>query len=157
MLPNNSKNFCFDANIIIKILTKEPDSSIAVSLLNFSIENNIKIIQPNYSKIEVYSVLTNKLKTNQLTNKRTNHIIDLFNDFEFDYIIEDEYLLKKAINLTMKYKLNSIYDTLYLSHAINNNLIFITADINFYKTVYSEFKNVIYPLHYFDKIISIVI
>ncbi len=69
---------CLDASIIIKLLTYEKDSDQAASFFQRLKQHKIKIIEPSFLRIEVYSVLRKKAYLQELSIQKARKALDLF-------------------------------------------------------------------------------
>ena len=124
---------CLDASIVAKFLFKEKDSPQAALLFERLFEKDFRIIEPNFLRVEVYSVARKKAFFEKITERQVKTALALFEELGFDYFKEDNELLNSAYQLAHKLKQPVIYDCLYLALAKREEAIFITADLKFLK------------------------
>ena len=74
----NKKKYCFDANIIIKLVIEEDYSDKAKHLFAQIIKDNKTIVSPSFGKVETFSVLRKKLFFKKLNQaKLTKNLLKL--------------------------------------------------------------------------------
>lgn len=132
---------CLDASLVIKLLTKEKDSNRTALLFEDFFTQNTLIIEPNFLKIEAYSVLRKKAYLGKISERQAKLALFLFERLDFNYINEDEKLLISSYQLAKKLNQPVIYDCLYLALAKQEKATFVTADLRFLKNAASVYLN----------------
>lgn len=140
MVDKKDLKFCLDANVIIKFFIREKDSDQAAQLLEKIFKEKIKIIEPSFSKVEIYSVLRKKSYLKELTKLQSKTALNFFEKLKLDYILEDKKILEDSLKLAERLKETVIYDCLYLALAQSKKAIFITADKRFFDKAKSVYK-----------------
>ncbi len=112
-----------DASVLVKWFAEEVDVDKAIKLRDQHINKEIEILMPEFSFLEISNALYNK-KKNEKEIFQAN--TDMFN-LQLDIVHLTEELMKKAINLSITYKV-TIYDALYAAIAQFHGAPFITAD-----------------------------
>ena len=135
------RKICLDASIVIKLLVKEKDSNGVFSLLRRIDERKLLIIEPEFLKIEVYSVLRKKFYLKEFSLKQANTSLKFFWRLNFRYFLKDKQLLNMAYKLADELGQPTIYDSLYLALAKKERAVFITADVKFLKKAEKVYKD----------------
>ena len=123
-----------DASISIKWFLDEEYSEESLKLL----EKEISLIVPELFFIEVYNILTKKVRRKEISIEEATTIKDTITKISFETFSNGS-LLESAFelsNVTNK----SIYDCIYLSLAVLKKGIMITADEKFYNSL-MNYKN----------------
>ncbi|MBU1088934.1 type II toxin-antitoxin system VapC family toxin [Patescibacteria group bacterium] len=135
----NKKKYCFDANIIIKLIIEEDYSDKAKHLFVQIIKDEKTIISPSFAKVEIFSVLRKKIFFKKLNQAKLAKNLLKLPKLKINYISENWKLLDLAMELAKKLKETVVYDCIYLALAQQQKAIFVTADKKFFnkaKTVY---------------------
>lgn len=140
-MPKVLSAVVLDASVIAKLLIKEEDSSKAAALFNYLYCEEKLIAEPNFLKIEIYSLARKKLTFKEINQPQAKKALTLFKKLNFNYFQADPHLLDSSFKLAEKLDQPVIYDCLYLALAKIKKADFITADIKFLKkakVIYSK-------------------
>ena len=134
-------NVCLDASVVIKLLIREKDSDTSAYLFERLVQQNSKIFEPTFLKVEVYSTLRKKSYLKQLPGRIIRTSLKFFEELPLDYKLEDKSLLDNSLKLAERLSMPVIYDCLYLALAQQEKATFITADERFVKKAKRIYKN----------------
>lgn len=126
--------YCLDTSVVIKILTHEDGSDIAINLLENILKNQSIIIQPHFFEYEIYATLLKKYHFKYITRTELNKSLEFFKKLPIEYY-DYKLLIPEALTLSLKLKLPTIYDSTFAVVAINNKAKFVTADTRFYTVI----------------------
>jgi predicted nucleic acid-binding protein len=119
------KQVCLDANIWIKVLTEEPDSTLATELVVRLFKERTEIIAPAIMKMEVGSILRKKWSRQLLSQHDLNELWHQFLTLPIVYI-EHRQMYDLAWSIADTNRLVHLYDAVYI--AISDGIEFWTAD-----------------------------
>ena len=118
-----------DANIAIKWVLKEEDSSTALALLNEWNKNKITMLAPFLFTYEVTNVLYQNMRKGKITlNQAKRALVEVLSlgvELEF---FEHSALSKRALELAHQFNLPATYDPHYLALAERESCECWTAD-----------------------------
>lgn len=134
-------NICLDTSLIIKFLTKEPDSDVVDELFRHWLNEEDRLLTPQFTKYETYSVLRKKNFLKEITDEQLDQAIKDFLSLNID-LIADLPLLPKAISWSQRLNLPTIYDCIYLCAAEIENAFFWTCDKKFLNAARKEFPKI---------------
>lgn len=140
MVDKRFTKVCLDANIILKLLTEEKESDLVTKIFRRFIRDKLTIIEPNFSKIEIYSIVRKKVSLGQIPESKVSKILRLFNKLNFEYRVEDKKILNKAYKQAERLKERVVYDSTYLKLARLEKAAFITSDKRFLKKAKKVYK-----------------
>lgn len=130
------KSYTIDASIAGKWFFPEKHSEQASSIL----ETECHCGAPDLIFAEFTSLVSKKIKLNQISLEDARLVLDKFCTFPIS-IFEIHSLIKPAFEISQALKL-TIYDCLYVAHAIKTKSLLITADNYLFKAVHaSPFKD----------------
>ncbi len=112
-----------DASIIVKWFANEDGSDKAIKLRDQHISEELTLIVPEFVFLEVLNALKYKKVKKEYLEKASKDFLD----FQLEVVHLDEFLLKKAIGISIEYDL-SIYDSVYASLAQIHGTQLITED-----------------------------
>jgi predicted nucleic acid-binding protein len=115
-----------DASVVTKLVLREPDSDIALSLLGRPKAN---FIAPSLLQIEVACVIGKYLRRGLIDQAKSIESFEALMSIPLSYI-DNGHLLRTAFNLASTTS-SSIYDCLYLAAAVEHDATLITADTRF--------------------------
>jgi predicted nucleic acid-binding protein len=112
-----------DASVALKWVLVEPDSDLAVALLDQD------LIAPAFWLIEAANALWRRGQQGQITaDQVTDRIVELRNAPVSSPVVDDDLLAAASLALELGHP---IYDCLYLAMAIRENAVVVTADRRF--------------------------
>mgnify|MGYP001607985802 CR=1 FL=1 len=112
-----------DASIVVKWFQKEEHREEAIELRNEHINEQIIIIVPEIIFLEVLNALRYKGGSKEELEEANNLLWDI--QFQIEYM--NQFLLKKAIDLTVQYDL-TLYDAIYAALSQIHGCPLITED-----------------------------
>ena len=125
--------YVLDASFILKLLSKETDSERVYKYFTKLNYTTAEIYEPDFLKIEVYSVMQKKYIFKHISSKDRDKSITVFRDLlRFKYVQEENDLLDTALHISHSLKLITIYDTIYLALAELIGGTLVTCDREFY-------------------------
>lgn len=125
---SESRGESLNASLIIKCLTHEPESSKAIAWLESY--GSEEMVAPWFLSAEVVSVLCRKVWRKELTQKEAHEALALL-DFLHIRLVSDLALVNRALELAIELEQLSVYDTMYLAVAEQENCHMWTADKKF--------------------------
>jgi predicted nucleic acid-binding protein len=130
------KSYTIDASIAGKWYFPEQHSEKASSIL----KTECHCGSPDLILAEFTSIVSKKIKLNQISLEDARIVLDKF--FAFPLSIHETHLLiRPAFEISHALKL-TIYDCLYVAHAIKTNSLLLTADSYLFKAIHaSPFKD----------------
>lgn len=117
-----------DASVIVKEFSEEIDADRTVELIRAHINNEMRVIVPDFLFIEVLNAFRLKLK-DETAIKKINSDLE---GFQFEVQRTTKSILDKSIDIALKYNI-TIYDALYVSIAQFHGCPLITADKELFK------------------------
>lgn len=122
---------CLDANIIIKLLLFEADSSLAESLWSACLDRTVMTVAPLILPFEILSVIRRRVHRGLLSPAKAEAARTLALELPITYV-HDVRLLARAYELATEFNQPTIYDASYLAVAETFACDFWTADEPFY-------------------------
>lgn len=111
-----------DTSVVLKLLFREPDSEIAVHLM----ERERVFYAPKYLRIEILSNVTKKIRTGHITIQEGRKRIGNFNQLNFNYELFEN-IEQLAFELSAQYPI-TFYDSLFISLAFEHDVLLYTFD-----------------------------
>jgi len=138
--------FCLDTSLIVKVLINEPGSETVEALFRRWFEEDHRLITPQFTLCEIYSVLRKKNFQKSITEAEADCAL---RDYELLGIelLPDMPLLKRAFWWAKKLNLPVIYDSLVLAAAEKEEAVLWTCDKKFFDKAKPEFARIEYPLN----------
>lgn len=130
----DQQQVCIDSNIIVRTLVPGPNSEIASSLLEYSIQQDLNIIAPAQLIFEVSSAIRYYTYQEELTKNEGKEKIQAFLELDIQYSRSKE-MIKRAWSFAEKYDQPNIYDSAYLALSERRGCDFWTGDQAFYNAV----------------------
>lgn len=128
-----SQSIIPDTSFIISLLTPESNTPLAKQIF-INLQNHpVNFIAPNYLQIEFFTVIRKKVHFKTLSSSNAKEIIQVFNNLPIKYIPQNQKALYLAFDLAQNLHQPTIYDTLFLSLAIEKQATYITNDKKFAK------------------------
>lgn len=121
------KKFVIDASIAVKWYIPEHSSESTLLYLDLYKQNQALLIAPDLIIAEVGNVIWKKVTLQEITAEEARQISDLFANFCPIKLFSGNKLLPTAMELSLNLNL-TIYDSLYLSLAVSEEAIMVTAD-----------------------------
>ncbi len=134
------KTVIVDANIAIKWVLNEEDSSTALALLNDWNKNGIMMLAPFLFTYEVTNVLYQNMRKGKINLDQAKRalieVLSLGIELEF---FDHSALSKRALELAHRFNLPATYDPHYLALAERESCECWTADARFLTAVKDQF------------------
>jgi len=130
-----------DANVFLKLITLESDSKLVEDLFITIFEKGVPVLEPNFVRVEIYSVVRRKVYFKELTYAQAEESLSIFRQMGNKYYRSSGKFLDLAYDLSFELNQPVIYDTLYLSLAILKNAYFVTQDLKFLKLSRKYYKD----------------
>lgn len=131
-------NLVIDSNVFFKIIANEPDSLQAENLLNWCLDNSVKLYAPKLFEYEIASITQKAVRENRF-DKTINEsllVVDIYKESLLSVIEPNKDIWLKAEEISnfghIKSGFPSIYDSIYHAMAIKMNCVFLTADRRHY-------------------------
>lgn len=118
---------CIDASVVVKLLTWEPGSELAYSLVGQNTERELRIVAPELLRYEVANALWQKVRRGSLNRAAGNRALRELRIHAIQYLSSDN-LLDEAWRIAERLALPSTYDAQYLAVAENQGCPLWTAD-----------------------------
>lgn len=123
--------YIIDASTTLKWIFDDEDSvDMARKLLLDYLSGKIVLIAPSLWLIEVANAVKSAVLSGRITSQKGSILLNLLLQAKPKIISLDGYV-KDAFKLACKYKI-SVYDSLYVTVALENKIQFITADKKLY-------------------------
>jgi predicted nucleic acid-binding protein len=126
---------CIDAGLMVKLVSREPDSDLVDSLFAVWREQHVRMVAPCFFAAEVDSVLRQKV---MLRGELTEHQADTCFAAACRVPVEPVSVAgqrERAWNMSMEFGMRHVYDAVYLALAELLDCDFWTADAQLYRTV----------------------
>lgn len=130
-----------DASIALKWVLPEPDSSVAVALLDQWLTNNVRVIAPSWFAGEVANILYRRARRGTFTIEDAHRALTgVLNVVEcMPELPAEAHRATDVANATAR---AATYDAMYLAIAIAMNSEYWTADEIFYNATKHEYPQV---------------
>lgn len=135
-----SKTVVVDANIVLKWVLDEDDSSNAIALLAEWKRDKITVIAPSLLIYEASNILHREMRAKKISNDTTQSGINMILRTVVLVSSNEPTLYLRAIALSERFGLPAAYDTQYLSLAEREECELWTADTKMRRAVQSEFE-----------------
>jgi predicted nucleic acid-binding protein len=118
-----------DTSIVLKWVLDEPDSTTALALLNWWINEGTVIRAPALLTYEVANALFQRVRKGEMTAGKARQALEdvLLPELELNFLEYSE-LSKRAITLAQQFNLPATYDAHYLALAEHEKCEYWTAD-----------------------------
>src|SRR5258706_15388570 len=127
----------FDASVLTKLFLREKDSNEVKELIENFYKENYLILEPVFLKTEIYSILAGKLLRTEINQNDFEEALYIFLNLDIQYF-DDSNLLDKSLKIAVNTKLPTIYDSIYLTLALEQNALLITADQKFINSLNAD-------------------
>lgn len=119
----------FDASVVVKMLTEEPLSALAASVIAAEEER----LAPDFLRFEIASALSKKARYAGLPQAMIDRALAALPGV-IDELVSAERLISSAMALSIELR-HALYDCLYLALAEMRDCMVVTADDKFAKVV----------------------
>lgn len=141
------KKYIVDASTTLKwIFDNEDDVEIARKLLSDYLSDRIVLIVPSLWLVETANAIKSSVLSKRITKRKGKQLLKLLLEAKPRIVPFDSYIETAFIN-AIKYKI-SVYDSIYLTISLENNISFITADKKLFLQI-KDIKGKILLLEYF--------
>ena len=123
------RRFVVDASVAVKWFVPEIHSAPAARLL----DPDVVLLAPDLITAEFGNTVWKKVRRAEITRDEAGEIVRAFGELPLD-IHRSAVLLPAAFQLAVEFD-RSIYDSLYLSLAVAQKCILVTADAKFHSVV----------------------
>ena len=110
-----SDHVCLDSSVLIKVLTLEEESELAVQLLERIFENNQVVVLPSFAWAEIGNVLRQKVAKKEINSYEAEAAWRNFCNLRFSIYAEAEDLWNQAWSISVAENLSTLYDAAYLA------------------------------------------
>jgi predicted nucleic acid-binding protein len=125
------KKYIVDASTCLKwIFDDEENVDYARRLLSDYLSEKILLVAPSLWLVEVSNAIKSAVLSKRITTQKGKELLSLIMEAK-PKIISFEGYIESAFDNACKYHI-SVYDSLYLTIALENNIRFITADIKLF-------------------------
>lgn len=128
---------CVDANLVLKLVLREPDSPLAEALWTEWLAGGVQICAPILLEFETVSVLRNKVYRGRITPKQGEEAFHTIRALDIT-ILHPGGLLDVAWELAKRFNRPNAYDSTYLALAQFLDCELWTADERLYNAVRGE-------------------
>lgn len=137
------KKYIVDSSTTLKwIFDDEEDVDVARKLLLQYLSGTIVLITPSLWLVEVANAIKSATLSGRITGKKGQSLLELILEAKPNIIPLDNYV-ETAFETACKYKI-SVYDSLYLVIALENEIPFVTSDNRLCFQLKGLKENVIY-------------
>ncbi|MBW4538925.1 MAG: type II toxin-antitoxin system VapC family toxin [Myxacorys chilensis ATA2-1-KO14] len=130
-----------DSGIAIKWFITEPDSSIALEILNHYQTGAIDFLAPEFIYAEFGNIVWKKQRSQGLPTDEAQDAIVEFQRLRL-FLSSTAHLLNSAYQIAVQHQ-RTVYDSLYIALSLQENCQFVTADQKLVNAVGSAFPNVV--------------
>lgn len=120
------KKVVVDASVCLKWVFEEEDSERARNLLTLSEKGDILLLAPEIWEYEIVNGFASAMLKNKLSYARSKKLLRMVLEARPQIISTHELLLKSLENCH-KYRI-SAYDSAYITLAVENKIILVSAD-----------------------------
>ena len=125
-----------DASVALKWIIDEPDSMVAVTLLNSWTDQGIKVIAPALLTYEVANTLHRQVIKSKITYAEAKQgLTDFYATGVLLTFLQYEDISAQAMEFAYNFNLPATYDAHYLALALREECEYWTADTRLWNTV----------------------
>jgi predicted nucleic acid-binding protein len=126
--------WCVDANVVVKAVTKEDLSENAIALMSDALNMEIRLIAPHFFDAETNGAVRKKVYSGEITAKLGDIAFEKLKRFPV-HMLATQNLLDRSWEIAKQFRLRWLYDAFYVALAVERNCVLWTADIELYKAV----------------------
>jgi predicted nucleic acid-binding protein len=126
--------WCVDANVVVKAVTKEDLSENAIALMSDALNMEIRLIAPHFFDAETNGAVRKKVYSGEITAKLGDIAFEKLKRFPV-HMLATQNLLDRSWEIAKQFRLRWLYDAFYVALAEERNCVLWTADIELYKAV----------------------
>jgi predicted nucleic acid-binding protein len=126
--------WCVDANVVVKAVTKEDLSENAIALMSDALNMEIRLVAPHFFDAETNGAVRKKVYSGEITAKLGDIAFEKLKRFPV-HMLATQNLLDRSWEIAKQFRLRWLYDAFYVALAEERNCVLWTADIELYKAV----------------------
>jgi predicted nucleic acid-binding protein len=126
--------WCVDANVVVKAVTKEDLSENAIALMSDALNMEIRLVAPHFFDAETNGAVRKKVYSGEITAKLGDIAFEKLKRFPV-HMLATQNLLDRSWEIAKQFRLRWLYDAFYVALAVERNCVLWTADIELYKAV----------------------
>lgn len=122
--------YVVDASVAAKWYFEEEHSAEAARLLA---QDDVELLAPDFIRIEVAAVAWKRVIRNEITAEKAAEIVDELGKVPIDFTPAVD-LVASALQTALKVR-RSVYDSIYLTHAVQVGALLLTGDRKLYDAI----------------------
>ena len=126
--------WCVDANVVVKAVTKENLSENAIALMSDALNMEIRLVAPHFFDAETNGAVRKKVYSGEITARLGDIAFEKLKRFPV-HMLATQNLLDRSWEIAKQFRLRWLYDAFYVALAVERNCVLWTADIELYKAV----------------------
>jgi predicted nucleic acid-binding protein len=126
--------WCVDANVVVKAVTKEDLSENAIALMSDALNMEIRLIAPHFFDAETNGAVRKKVYSGEITAKLGDIAFEKLKRFPV-HMLATQNLLDRSWEIAKQFRLRWLYDAFYVALAEERKCVLWTADIELYNAV----------------------
>jgi predicted nucleic acid-binding protein len=126
--------WCVDANVVVKAVTKEDLSENAIALMSDALNMEIRLIAPHFFDAETNGAVRKKVYSGEITAKLGDVAFEKLKRFPV-HMLPTQNLLDQSWEIAKQFRLRWLYDAFYVALAEERKCVLWTADIELYNAV----------------------
>lgn len=129
--------WCVDANVVVKAVTKEDLSENAIALMSDALNMEIRLIAPHFFDAETNGAVRKKVYSGEIIAKLGDIAFEKLKRFPV-HMLPTQNLLDRSWKIAKQFRLRWLYDAFYVALAEERECLLWTADIELYNSVKHE-------------------
>ena len=126
--------WCIDANVLVKAVTKETFSEEATALMSDALTMEIRMIAPHFFDAETNGAVRKKVYSGEITSRIGDLAFEKLKQFPVQ-VLSTSHLLDRSWEIAKEFHLRWLYDAFYVALAEERACILWTADMELYNAV----------------------
>jgi len=129
--------WCIDANVLVKAVTREILSEKARALMSDALTMEIRLIAPHFFDAETNGAVRKKVYSGELTTEIGDLAFEKLKQFPVQ-VLSTRHLLDRSWEIAKQHNLRWLYDAFYVALAEERACTFWTADMELYSAVKAD-------------------
>ncbi len=126
--------WCIDANVLVKAVTREVLSEEARALMSDALTMEIRLIAPHFFDAETNSAVRKKVYSGEITSRIGDVAFEKLKQFPVQ-VLSTSHLLDRSWEIAKQFELRWLYDAFYVALAEERACALWTADKELYEAV----------------------
>ena len=129
--------WCVDANVVVKAVTKENLSENAIALMSDALNMEIRLVAPHFFDAETNGAVRKKVYSGEITARLGDIAFEKLKRFPV-HMLPTQNLLDRSWEIAKQFRLRWLYDAFYVALAEERECLLWTTDMELYNSVKHE-------------------